>query len=63
MDNGIAKVSEISWTQGQHHTPSIPDIIVQQSNQIFTVFIFVITAVLCVALLFIAAMFIDCRNS
>nr|CAI5825491.1 unnamed protein product [Callosobruchus analis]CAI5838946.1 unnamed protein product [Callosobruchus analis] len=63
MDNGIAKVSEISWTQGQHHTLSISDIIAQQSDQIFTVFILVITAFLCLALLFIAAMFIDCRNS
>ncbi|CAH1967734.1 unnamed protein product [Acanthoscelides obtectus] len=62
MENGVAKVSEILWTQGQYHTPSIPEMIEKESDQIFTIFIFVITAILCVAVLFIIAMFFDCRK-
>ncbi|XP_074041266.1 uncharacterized protein isoform X2 [Leptinotarsa decemlineata] len=56
-ENVIPWMDELS-TQ----STTIPEIIDEESKQIATVVVFVISAVLAITLLFIAAVFIDCRQ-
>ncbi|XP_018562282.1 uncharacterized protein LOC108904282 [Anoplophora glabripennis] len=64
MASGTFGESEVSWMKDETSTQStsLPEIIQEETNQITTVVIFVISAVLTITLLFGIAVFIDCRQ-
>ncbi|XP_044260018.1 uncharacterized protein LOC123008293 [Tribolium madens] len=58
----LAKENDIGWMEdNSSQSTSIPEII-EESNEIGTVVIFVISAILTITLLFVVAIFIDCRQ-
>ncbi|KAJ8982134.1 hypothetical protein NQ317_002861 [Molorchus minor] len=56
--------SAVPWMKDEISTQStsLPDLIEEESNKITTVVIFVISAVFAITLLFVIAIFIDCRQ-
>ncbi|KAJ8918602.1 hypothetical protein NQ315_013107 [Exocentrus adspersus] len=67
MDSGPDPVvgnGQLPWMRDEVSTlaTSLPEIIEEESNQITTVVIFVISAILTITLLFVMAVFIDCRQ-
>ncbi|KAJ3626687.1 hypothetical protein MTP99_017166 [Tenebrio molitor] len=58
----LVKENDIMWMEeNSSQSTSVPEII-EESNEIGTVIIFVISAILTITLLFVVAIFIDCRQ-